>query len=127
MTRKRRNNLAFLEHINISVADGAGFADMLCTVFDWHIRWEGTASDGTGQSRHVGNDTNYIAVFEPSGAEPAGGQFNHLGVIVDELDAVEAKVKAYGLTPHRHADYEPGRRFYFREAGGVGIEVVQHA
>ena len=70
--------MAFLEHINISVADGAGFADMLCTVFDWHIRWEGPVSDGTGQSRHVGNDTNYIAVFEPSGAGPAGASLTTL-------------------------------------------------
>lgn len=51
---------------------------------------------------------------------------NHLGVVVDDLDAVEAKVEALGFKSHRHADYDPGRRFYFYDADGVEIEVVQY-
>ena len=43
-----------------------------------------------------------------------------------DLDAVEARVKQAGFTPGNHADYEPGRRFYFTEGNGVEIEVVRY-
>lgn len=44
----------------------------------------------------------------------AGG-LNHIGVVVDALDAVEAKLRArvYETHSHSHAEYEPGRRFQF--------------
>ncbi|HBR42432.1 MAG TPA: glyoxalase, partial [Sulfitobacter pontiacus] len=30
------------------------------------------------------------------------------------------------FTPVNHADYEPGRRFYFRDHDGVEYELVQY-
>jgi predicted enzyme related to lactoylglutathione lyase len=48
-------------------------------------------------------------------------------VVVDDLDAVEAKVNAMGFTAHSHADYAPGRRFYFHDMDGIEIEVVSYA
>jgi hypothetical protein len=47
--------------------------------------------------------------------------------VVNDLDAVETRVKARGYEPVNHADYEPGRRFYFREENGIEIEVVSYA
>ena len=55
------------------------------------------------------------------------GQPNHVGVLVRDLDATEIKVRAAGYHPYAHADYEPGRRFYFRDKGGVEFEVVSYA
>ena len=54
------------------------------------------------------------------------GALNHIGVTVDDLDAAETLVKAQGFTPVNHADYEPGRRFYFRDHDGVEYELVQY-
>ncbi|WP_373418513.1 VOC family protein [Roseinatronobacter sp. S2] len=78
----------------------------------------------------------YVAVYrgpDPDQTVPKAdasyqtrGGMNHLGVVVDDLDAVEAKVEALGFKSHRHADYDPGRRFYFYDADGVEIEVVQY-
>ncbi|MEC7669548.1 MAG: VOC family protein, partial [Pseudomonadota bacterium] len=31
------------------------------------------------------------------------------------------------LIPHNHADYEPGKRFYFDTPDGIEIEVVSYA
>lgn len=118
--------MARLEHVNISVADGAGFAAMLEAVFGWHIRWEGPSTDGEGYSRHVGEAGSYVAIYETGNPVGRGGVFNHLGVVVDDLDAVLARVEALGLRSHHHADYEPGRRFYFMSAEGVEIEVVEY-
>ncbi len=120
---------AYLEHINITVTDPAKTAQMLCDLFGWRIRWQGAAKDD-GFTYHVGGDDSYVAVYSKGGSGPAParyeapGSLNHLGVVVDDLDAVEDRVKAAGFTPHMHADYEPGRRFYFDEADGIEIEVV---
>jgi hypothetical protein len=50
---------------------------------------------------------------------PKGEPLNHVGIEVDDLEAVEEKVIAAGLTPFAHGDYEPGRRFYFLDPGGI--------
>ena len=53
---------------------------------------------------------------------------NHLGVVVvEELDATERRVRAAGFETYSHADYEPGRGFYFRDEDGLEFEVVSYA
>ena len=128
--------MAHLEHVNITVSDPRRTAQMLSDLFGWHTRWEGAAK-AAGFTVHVGTDNSYVAVY--SGADPAQtvpkadasyetrGGLNHIGVVVDDLDAVEAKVRALGFEPHSHADYEPGRRFYFHDADQVEIEVISYA
>ena len=48
-------------------------------------------------------------------------------MVVDDLRGTEAKVKAAGYTPHNHANYEPGERFYFDGPDGIEFEVVSYA
>lgn len=121
-----------LEHINITVSDGAATARMLTDLFGWHIRWQGDAIAG-GHSIHIGTDERYLAIYTPPEVtEPhhsnyvQRGGLNHVGVVVDDLDAVEQRVKALGMTPGNHQDYEPGRRFYFHDTDGVEWEVVSY-
>ncbi len=33
----------------------------------------------------------------------------------------------WGSQTHSHADYEPGRRFYFHDEDGIEFEVVSYA
>ena len=124
---------AQLEHVNVTVADPQKTAETLCQIFGWHIRWAGPSQLG-GNTVHVGNDRDYIAVYTLDGKpEPSGdagrfrGGLNHIGVLVDDLEATEARVKASGFEPFNHASYEPGRRFYFLDANGVEYEVVSYA
>ncbi|MGJ8610282.1 MAG: VOC family protein [Octadecabacter sp.] len=123
-----------LEHVNVTVADPDASAALLGAVFGWRVRWAGPAIHG-GYSVHVGSETSYVAFYtgaeggvmdaqQSSYAQKAG--LNHIAVVVDDLDAVEAKVIARGYETHSHADYEPGRRFYFREENGIEIEVVEY-
>ncbi|MBF9044542.1 VOC family protein [Rhodobacterales bacterium HKCCE4037] len=123
---------AQLEHLNITVADPAATADMLTEIFGWRIRWQGDAK-GAGFTIHVGTEDTYVALYNPrKDLTEAGDSYtrvvglNHMAVVVDDLDAIEAKVKERGYEPHSHADYEPGRRFYFHEENGLEIEVVQY-
>jgi hypothetical protein len=101
-------------------------------VFGWRIRWEG-GSIHDGYSLHIGGDASYLALYHPpEGVAPGGdtyrttGGLNHLAVVVDDLDAVEARVIAQGLEPNSHADYEPGKRFYFDGPAGIEFEVVHY-
>ena len=129
--------MAQLEHVNVTVSDPKQTAKMFADLFGWYTRWEGAAMGGAGYTVHVGTDDSYVAVYSGSAPEQTvpksdasyetRGGLNHLGVVVDDLDAVEAKVRAHGFTPHSHADYEPGRRFYFHDADGIEIEVVCYA
>ncbi|MEM5473977.1 VOC family protein [Hoeflea sp. AS60] len=123
---------AVLEHVNFTVPDAPATARWLCEVFDWKVRWQGAARSG-GQSIHVGSDDDYLVVFTPKdGSLPstssgdATGAMNHIGIVVDDLDAVEVKVKAQGYATFNHADYEPGRRFYFEDENGIEFEVVSY-
>lgn len=126
---------AMLEHVNMTVTDPEATAAMLGRLFGWGVRWQGAAKNG-GHTVHVGTDAQYLALF--SGSAGAAlvpnhdsyslrGGLNHVALVVDDLDAAEARVRAEGLTAHSHADYEPGRRFYFHDTDGIEYEVVSYA
>lgn len=121
-----------LEHVNITLPDAKAAAAVLCELFDWHIRWEGPAKED-GYSLHVGDKDSYLALYTPAWDlrdTPERYRYsaglNHVGVIVDDIDATEARIKAAGFTPYSHDDYEPGRRFYFEGPGEIEYEVVQY-
>ena len=121
-----------LEHANVTVSDADKTAAWMTRLFGWKIRWHGPAIDG-GQSIHVGSDTSYLALYQPanqigagtSSYETAGG-LNHLAVTVTDIDAMEDAVRKAGFHPKSHADYEPGRRFYFNDGDGIEFEIVQY-
>ncbi len=121
-----------LEHVNVTVADPVAMAALLCDLFGWQVRWQGPGMT-TGHTVHVGTKDNYVALFSYGDPDDPGqdsyrtrGAMNHIGVVVDDLDAVEERVKRAGFDTVNHADYTPGRRFYFRESNGVEIEVVSY-
>lgn len=121
-----------LEHVNITVPDPKASAEQLCRLFGWHIRWQGEAKDN-GFTVHVGDDDSYLALYSPNKVlEPMGNHYgqvaglNHVGVVVGDIDAVEARVKEAGYVPHNHGDYEPGLRFYFDGPDGIEFEVVTY-
>ena len=130
---------ARLEHLNITVSDPLATSQRLCDLFGWHIRWKGEPGQSIhgGTSIHVGTEESYLAVYA-KGSVPEGhasnsygsvGGLNHVGILLDpadDLDAVDAKVRAMGFTPHSHADYAPGRRFYFHDSDGIEFEVVSY-
>jgi catechol 2,3-dioxygenase-like lactoylglutathione lyase family enzyme len=120
---------ASLEHVNVTTLSARETADLMVSVFGWRVRWEGPSKLG-GHSIHVGTDDTYVALYTPPTDLPRSereGQPNHVGVLVDDLDATETTIRAAGYKPYAHADYEPGRRFYFRDKGGVEFEVVSYA
>ena len=122
---------ATIEHVNITVSDPEGAAETLGAIFGWHIRWEGPSLAG-GRTIHLGDGDSYLALYTGSGGRhadaryPKGEPLQHIGVVVDDLDAAEARVVAAGYRPINHGDYEPGRRFYFLGPDGIEFELVSY-
>ena len=108
------STIARLEHINFTVSDAKSTATRLCKIFGWKIRWSGP-SIHEGYSVHVGGKDNYLALYTPkSFAKNMRNNYaelndlNHVGIVVDDLDAAERKVIKAGYIPNSHQDYEPG-------------------
>ena len=118
-----------LEHVNISVSDPDATARLFEALCGWRRRWEGPAMAG-GRTIHLGNDDTYVALYsnpDVHGDFEKGAPMNHIGLVVDDLDAAERIVVEAGLEPFSHADYEPGRRFYFCDWDGIEWEIVSYA
>ncbi len=124
---------ARLEHINLTVSDPERTAAMLCELFGWHIRWAG-GSIHDGRTVHVGTDDDYLALYTmprsttgPLNSYRQVTGLNHIALVVEDLDEVEQRVIDAGFEPTNHADYEPGRRFYFQDHDSVEYEIVSYA
>jgi len=118
-----------LEHLNVTLTDlDRATRALQAIVPTWSVRGSGTWDDGQGGLhawRHVGDDFQYLALYEtpPGRALAASGgrsAFNHLGLVVDDLDAALARLRALdipldhigGSTAHRRSAYvmiEPER------------------
>jgi catechol 2,3-dioxygenase-like lactoylglutathione lyase family enzyme len=120
-----------LEHINLTVRDTEATAGILSKLFDWKIRWAGPAKD-EGQTIHLGGEDTYLALYShdekhtTKTSHKTITHLNHIGIVVDDLDSIEQKVKANGFIPYNYGDYEPGRRFYFDLEDGIEIEVLSY-
>ncbi len=122
-----------LEHVNFTVSDPKATAAWMADVFGWQTRWSGTAMNGAGETFHVGNDQQYVALYGPKqvGKNPGtnyghANGLNHVAVVTDDLATLEAKVQSAGFETHSHASYEPGRRFYFHDHDGIEFECVSY-
>ena len=118
-----------LEHLNVSLTDlDRATRALQAIVPEWSVRGSGTWDDGAGHRfewRHVGDDFQYLALYAtpPGQAYQASGArvaFNHLALVVDDLDAALARLRAIdvpldhigGSTAHRRSAYvmiEPER------------------
>src|SRR3546814_5432314 len=82
---------------------------ILSAIFGWHERWRGPARDG-GRTIHLGSDAAYIALYTGPDGQHAearyskGAPLNPVGVQVDDLDTIEMRVKAVGLTPFERSE-----------------------
>jgi len=123
---------AYLEHMNITVRDPDKTAEQLVSLFGWQVRWAGESIYG-GRSVHVGGEQSYLALYSKSPTPKNSVDsyshllgLNHLGIVVDDLDKAEKKILDAGFETQSHADYEPGRRFYFEANDGLHIEVISY-
>lgn len=123
---------AYLEHANLTVRNPDELAALFGRLFDWRIRWAGEALNN-GRTVHVGSDDSYLALYTHEDVNEsrtrdtlAISNLNHLGIVVSNIDEIEAKVKDEGYVPFNHGDYDPGKRFYFM-IDELEIEIVDYS
>jgi catechol 2,3-dioxygenase-like lactoylglutathione lyase family enzyme len=117
-----------IEHVNLTVSDIEKSAALFEKLLGWRRRWRGPSRNG-GETIHVGEDTTYLALYSDGrehGGQRKGRPMNHVGLLVDDLDAAETIVRKHELEPRGHDDYEPGRRFYFFDWDGIEFEVISY-
>lgn len=117
-----------IEHVNLTVTDIERSAELFEKLLGWRQRWRGGSKNG-GETIHVGEATSYLALYtdrQDHAGQHKGRPMNHVGLLVDDLDAAEGVIVAAGLQPWGHDDYEPGRRFYFYDWDGIEFEVVSY-
>lgn len=131
---------AKIEHVNLTVSNPDKVAEQLNQIFGWQTRWSGASLDG-GRSVHIGENgdgNSYLALYTNSSLnEPLikenkdrghlyKANLNHIGILVSDLDEIEGRVLESGLKTFNHADYEPGRRFYFYIDDDIEVEVISY-
>jgi catechol 2,3-dioxygenase-like lactoylglutathione lyase family enzyme len=117
-----------IEHVNLTVTDNERSAAFFEKLLGWYRRWAGKSQMG-GTSIHIGEDATYLALYSDGQdhlRQVKGVPMNHVGFLVDDLDAAERIVIEAGLEPFGHDDYDPGRRFYFFDWDGIEFEVVSY-
>ena len=118
-----------IEHVNITVTDPERSKVLFEDLLGWKERWRGPSLLG-GRTIHVGDGSNYLAIYTRDGIEGGfakGVPLNHVGLQVDDLDAAEKVVLGHGLETFNHGKYEPGpRTFYFFDWDGIEFEVISY-
>ncbi|PHR59110.1 MAG: glyoxalase [Robiginitomaculum sp.] len=122
-----------LEHVNVTVSDIERTTQNLCDFFGWKVRWSGPSIHG-GHTAHVGSEFSYLALYSRDTKTPQAERsydlingLNHIAIVVEDLEAVEAKILGAGYKTHNHGNYEPGRRFYFNDHDEIEFEVINYA
>ena len=120
----------FLEHVNMTVSDLDRATRFYQDLFGFRVRWQGKTTDGQ-PAAHVGDDRCYLALFEATKpgrfeADYLQAGINHIGLVVDDLAVMKARLTDLGVKPDHEADYEPGRRLYFFDHDGIEVELVEY-
>lgn len=115
-----------LEHANLAVSSIEKTIRFLTTAFpEFHVRGQG---DVEGQRWvHVGTNDTYLALNEVSRNAELAGPLNHLGYVVDDVDAVANRLLAAGYREGFIAPHHPFRkRRYFHDADDLEWEFVEY-
>ena len=124
----------YLEHANLTVRDLDRSIEFYCSLLGGSVRWRGQNSAGL-PAAHVGTERHYLALFQASEStiddplprlDTSVPGFNHLGFVVEDMDAVVSRLRTLGVEPTTDDTYDPGRHVYFLDPDGIEIELVQY-
>jgi catechol 2,3-dioxygenase-like lactoylglutathione lyase family enzyme len=127
--------VAYLEHVNITVPDiDAAIAFLRVIEPRLAVRHDETP-EGSHRWAHIGVRDCYIALQEPHpGSDPKDNRrpykdfgVNHVGWVVDDLDAVDDRLEANGYRKGIPGESSPyRRRAYYHDAAGFEWEIVSY-
>lgn len=123
-----------IEHLNItvpSIQEALKFINIVAK--DFKVRFEGEYPTGR-KWVHVGNDTFYIALQEPSIEDYKSRVqtynnvgINHIGLVVQNIDEIDKELMAEGyekLDDFNHEEFR--KRKYFLDGSGIEWELIEY-
>ena len=124
----------YLEHANLHVVDVAGLVDFItiaCPSFT--VRYD-SGVDDPERWVHLGDDRVYLAIYRATVSsadpwKPYSGKpgLNHLGFVVDDVEAVRRRLLDHGYRETTLANHHPARkRIYFNDAEGNDWEFIEY-
>lgn len=116
----------YLEHANLSVGSIDAMLKFLTAAFpECRVRGRGE-QDGVPWA-HVGVDNSYVALTEVGRPAPEVGDLNHLGYVVDDVEAVAQRLAAAGFREGFQSPPHPFRkRRYFHDSDDREWEFVEY-
>jgi len=120
-----------LEHANLTVRDLESALRFLQTAApDWRVRHR---AEGDRKWVHFGDDRTYLALEEArEEGELQSGEYlrpdiNHLGLVVDDLEAATARLLGAGYREGiQTTDHPHRRRKYFYDDDGFEWELLEY-
>ena len=123
----------YLEHNNITVSDLDDAIAFFTTVFsDWQLRYRGYLNEETQDTAwaHVGTEASYLALQAPPWGQPFSRQpspyFDHLGIIVDDLDQVLEVLKRYPYRIRPIPETQGYKKIYVYIFDGIILEILEY-
>lgn len=126
----------YLEHANISVPDIDEAIAFIQTIApDFKIRKDDSSGDDPPRWVHIGTDDSYIALqavdpkHNPQERHRAYINYgiNHLAFVVDDFDAVKARLEAKSYRGGLAPEQSPYRkRAYYFDNAGFEYEIVEY-
>lgn len=121
------NEQAYLEHANLTVPNIDDTVNFISTALPEF----GKRGEGVYKGRrwiHIGTDSSYLAVNEVADRKPTLGRpLNHLGFVVNDVNAVAERLLAAGYQRSFNRVEHPHRiRDYFEDQSGTEYEFVQY-
>lgn len=120
--------MQILEHVHLGVRNLAKTEAFLIAALPEFSRRGSGYAEGYGNWVHIGGSDNYIALTE-SEVEPDSNYLRHIGLVVDDIDAVVSRLEAVGQSPSDASalDSHPfRRRVYYLDDNGIHWEFVQY-
>jgi catechol 2,3-dioxygenase-like lactoylglutathione lyase family enzyme len=123
-----------LEHANLAVRNIDATLRFLTTALpEFRLRFDGVDDQGR-RWVHVGTDDAYLALYPATRAPaepwtPYAGVpgVNHIGLVVEDAEAVRRRLTAAGYRDSTVANSHPARRrVYFMDPDGNDWEFVQY-
>lgn len=115
-----------LEHANLSVGSIDAMLRFLQAAFPECRLRGGGVQDGVRWGR-VGTDDSYIALTEVGRPAPEVGDLNHLGYVVDNVEALAQRLTAAGFREGFRSPPHPHRkRRYFHDPDDREWEFVEY-
>lgn len=124
-----------LEHALLDVRDLSRSLEFYGRLIPgWTVRWEGR-NDMGGRWAHFGppgeGQPGYLSLYELPGASPSGegygkkARIEHVGFAAADVEEMESRLAAEGITPSDRVDDGKYRRLYYTDPDGHNLEFVQ--